>query len=87
MSIQRVCRYVEHTFMICGHPVERRVPCSFLRCSFLQDGITHAWVMEFENEEDWKYYLEKEVANVDLDKEMLQYVKHAQVVDFKPDQF
>lgn len=71
--------------MICGTQW-MRVSCSFFGIHF-QDGITHAWIMEFENEEDWKYYLEKEVANVDLDKEMLQYVKHAQVVDFKPDQF
>jgi len=49
---------------------------------FLQGGITHAFVVEFDNEEDRKYYLEKDPAHLAFVKSIGAVVKKAQVVDF-----
>ncbi|RDW60260.1 hypothetical protein BP5796_11866 [Coleophoma crateriformis] len=50
-------------------------------------GITHAFVEEFENEEDRKYYLEKDPAHLAFVESVGPMVKKAQVVDFTPGVF
>ncbi|KAF4618419.1 hypothetical protein G7Y89_g14884 [Cudoniella acicularis] len=50
----------------------------------LGGGITHAFIEEFENEEDRKYYLEKDPAHLAFVKSVGGVVKRAQVVDFTP---
>jgi hypothetical protein len=50
-------------------------------------GITHAFIEEFENEEDRKYYLEKDPAHLEFVKSVGGVVKRAQVVDFTPGVF
>ncbi|KAH7317313.1 stress responsive A/B barrel domain-containing protein [Rhexocercosporidium sp. MPI-PUGE-AT-0058] len=50
-------------------------------------GITRAFVGEFENEEDRKYYLEKDPAHLAFVKSLGPVVKKAQVVDFMPGVF
>ncbi|KAJ5152215.1 hypothetical protein N7492_010510 [Penicillium capsulatum] len=53
----------------------------------LQNGITHAFVVEFANAEDRDYYVDKDPAH----QEFVQYVKgiiqKAQVIDFTPGLF
>ncbi|KAF8861030.1 stress responsive A/B barrel domain protein [Acephala macrosclerotiorum] len=53
----------------------------------LAAGITHAFVEEFENEEDRKYYLETDPAHLAFVKSIGAVVKKAQVVDFTPGVF
>lgn len=50
-------------------------------------GLTHIFVMELENEEDRKYYLEKDPAHLAFVKSIGGVVKKAQVVDFTPGVF
>lgn len=49
---------------------------------FFQDGFTHIFVMEFENEEDRKYYIEKEPAHLAAKKIVERLWKMVQAVDF-----
>jgi hypothetical protein len=53
----------------------------------LQGGITHAFVVEFDDEEDRKYYLEKDPAHLAFVKSVGAVVKQVQVVDFAPGVF
>ncbi|PVH89670.1 stress responsive A/B barrel domain-containing protein [Cadophora sp. DSE1049] len=50
-------------------------------------GITHAFIEEFENEEDRKYYLEKGPVHLAFVESVGPVVKKAQVVDFTPGVF
>ncbi|RDW78071.1 stress responsive A barrel protein [Coleophoma crateriformis] len=50
----------------------------------ISNGITHAFVFEFENEEDRQYYLEKDPAHLAFVKSIGGVVSKAQVVDFVP---
>lgn len=47
-----------------------------------QGGITHAFIEEFENEEDRKYYLDTDPAHVEFKKSIKSLVKKVQVFDF-----
>jgi hypothetical protein len=53
----------------------------------LQNGVTHVFVIEFENEEDRKYYLEKDPAHLGFVGSIGGVVAKAQVVDFVPGVF
>ncbi|OMP84667.1 hypothetical protein BK809_0001770 [Diplodia seriata] len=55
--------------------------------SYTQGGVTHAFVMEFENDEDREYYLEKDPAHLGFVGVVKDLVETARVVDFKPGKF
>ncbi|KAL4905914.1 hypothetical protein BDW74DRAFT_152278 [Aspergillus multicolor] len=48
----------------------------------MQNGITHAFVVEFGSEEDRKYYLEKDPAHLEFVGSLKGLIEKAQVVDF-----
>lgn len=49
-----------------------------------QGGITHAFISEFESEEDRKYYLKEDPAHLAFVKSLGAVMKKAQVIDFTP---
>ncbi|EKG17969.1 Dimeric alpha-beta barrel [Macrophomina phaseolina MS6] len=49
-----------------------------------QGGVTHVFISEFENEEDRKYYLEKDPSHLDFVKFVGDLVQTVRVVDFEP---
>lgn len=53
----------------------------------LQAGITHAFVVEFESEEDREYYVKKDPAHAAFVQELSKVVVKAQVIDFTPEVF
>ena len=55
--------------------------------SAFQGGMTHIFVVEFANEEDRTYYLEKDPVHLAFVKSIGGVVKKAQVVDFTPGVF
>jgi hypothetical protein len=55
--------------------------------SSFQGGMTHIFVVEFANEEDRTYYLEKDPVHLGFVKSIGGVVKNAQVVDFTPGVF
>ncbi|OJD35616.1 stress responsive a b barrel domain-containing protein [Diplodia corticola] len=50
-------------------------------------GVTHAFMMEFESDEDRKYYLENDPAHLGFVGGVKDLVATARVVDFKPGKF
>jgi hypothetical protein len=52
-----------------------------------QGGVTHVFVIEFENEEDRKYYLEEDPAHLGFVKGLSGIVETIRVVDFTPGVF
>lgn len=52
-----------------------------------QDGITHAFVVEFANEEDRQYYVEKDPAHLGFIQNVIPHAVKAQVIDFTPGVF
>ncbi|EPE27785.1 Dimeric alpha+beta barrel [Glarea lozoyensis ATCC 20868] len=50
----------------------------------LQRGITHIFIVEFENEADRKYYVESDPAHKAFKKDLKDIVKTSQVIDFVP---
>lgn len=52
-----------------------------------QDGITHVFISEFENEEDRQYYLKEDPAHLAFIKSVAGIVSKVQVVDFTPGEF
>ncbi|KAL2004801.1 hypothetical protein VTN00DRAFT_3074 [Thermoascus crustaceus] len=53
----------------------------------LANGITHAFVSEFESEEDRQYYLKEDPAHLAFVKSLRAVLDQAQVVDFLPGLF
>ncbi|KUI71969.1 putative protein Pop3 [Cytospora mali] len=53
----------------------------------LQNGLTHVFVSEFENEQDREYYLKEDPAHLAFGKGLAGVVSRAQVVDFIPGVF
>ncbi|ORY60971.1 stress responsive A/B barrel domain protein [Pseudomassariella vexata] len=53
----------------------------------LADGITHAFISQFENEEDRKYYLTDDPAHLSFTKSIGPLLDKAQVIDFMPGVF
>lgn len=53
----------------------------------MQNGITHAFVSEFESEEDRQYYLREDPAHLAFVKSLGAVVDQVQVVDFLPGVF
>ncbi|EMC95220.1 hypothetical protein BAUCODRAFT_72787 [Baudoinia panamericana UAMH 10762] len=53
----------------------------------LQGGFSHGFVSEFQNEEDRKYYLEKDPAHLAFVKSLDGLVQNVRVVDFEPGKF
>ncbi|KAK5111992.1 hypothetical protein LTR62_004526 [Meristemomyces frigidus] len=52
-----------------------------------QGAFTHGFVSEFENEEDRKYYLEKDPAHLEIVASLKEIVQNVRVVDFEPGKF
>ncbi|KAI2471072.1 dabb-domain-containing protein [Annulohypoxylon bovei var. microspora] len=52
-----------------------------------QDGMTHAFILQFENEEDRKYFLEKDPTHLEFSAGMRDTVEKVQVIDFTPGVF
>ncbi|KAI9717067.1 MAG: hypothetical protein M1812_005002 [Candelaria pacifica] len=52
-----------------------------------QGGFSHGFVVEFDNEEDRKYYLEKDPAHLGFVKSIEGIVESARIVDFEPGVF
>ncbi|GIJ91469.1 hypothetical protein Asppvi_010435 [Aspergillus pseudoviridinutans] len=53
----------------------------------LQNGITHVFVVEFENEADREYYVRTDPAHQAFVKSLDGVIEKAQVVDFTPGVF
>ncbi|RHZ67972.1 Dabb family protein [Aspergillus thermomutatus] len=53
----------------------------------LQNGITHVFVVEFENEDDREYYVRTDPAHQAFVRSLDGVVEKAQVVDFTPGVF
>ncbi|KAI0127635.1 stress responsive A/B barrel domain protein [Xylariales sp. AK1849] len=51
------------------------------------NGFTHAFVSQFENEEDRKYYLESDPAHIEFVKSIGDILDKHQVIDFTPGVF
>lgn len=54
---------------------------------FVQRGVTHAFIMEFEGKEDRDYYIEKDPQHLLFVKSLEGKVAIVQVVDFVPGKF
>ncbi|KAF2497951.1 dabb-domain-containing protein [Lophium mytilinum] len=52
-----------------------------------QGGFSHGFVVEFENEEDRKYYLESDPSHVQFTKDVGPIIQNVRVVDFEPGKF
>ncbi|KAF2088921.1 dabb-domain-containing protein [Saccharata proteae CBS 121410] len=50
----------------------------------IQRGITHAFVVEFDNEADREYYIQKDPAHLAFIERVKQVAETAQAVDFVP---
>ena len=50
----------------------------------LQGAFTHAFISEFQNAEDRKYYLEKDPAHLEFVASLESVVENVRVVDFEP---
>ncbi|KAH7146391.1 stress responsive A/B barrel domain protein [Dactylonectria macrodidyma] len=53
----------------------------------LQDGITHAFVVEFASAEDREYYVTKDLAHREFVSGLSAVLAKAQVIDFTPGTF
>ncbi|KAI1371960.1 dabb-domain-containing protein [Hypoxylon crocopeplum] len=53
----------------------------------LQNDMTYAFILQFENEEDRKYYLEKDPAHLEFGASIKDIIEKVQVVDFTPGAF
>ncbi|WPH04959.1 Hypothetical protein R9X50_00785600 [Acrodontium crateriforme] len=53
----------------------------------LQGAFTHGFISEFANEEDRKYYLEKDPDHLAFVKSLDGLVENVRVVDFEPGKF
>ncbi|KAL7619766.1 hypothetical protein AAE478_010308 [Parahypoxylon ruwenzoriense] len=52
-----------------------------------QNGMTYAFIHQFDNEDDRKYYLEKDPAHQEFVASIQDILEKAQVVDFTPNVF
>jgi hypothetical protein len=52
-----------------------------------QSGITHAFVSEFDNADDRRYYLEEDPVHLAFAKNVSGIAEKVQVVDFTPGAF
>lgn len=52
-----------------------------------QGGFSHGFISEFENEEDRKYYLEKDPSHLEFVASLKDVVQNVRVVDFEPGKF
>jgi len=52
-----------------------------------QGGFSHGFVVEFESEEDRKYYLESDPSHVEFKTEVGKILQNVRVVDFEPGKF
>jgi len=52
-----------------------------------QGGFSHGFVVEFENEEDREYYLEKDPAHLAFVKSLEGILERARIVDYEPGAF
>lgn len=55
--------------------------------TLFQGGFTHGFVSEFQNEEDRKYYLEKDPAHLEFVASLKDVIQNVRVVDFEPGKF
>ena len=68
-------------------PFQRRPVLDFYLLNFwiLKHGITHGFVVEFENIEDRDYYVTTDPVHQRFVKSIGEVVEKAQVIDFTPD--
>ncbi|MCJ1482633.1 hypothetical protein MMC06_002799 [Schaereria dolodes] len=52
-----------------------------------QGGFSHGFVVEFENEEDRKYYLEQDPAHLGFVKTLDGIMERVRIVDYEPGVF
>ena len=55
--------------------------------SFLQDGLSHGFVVIFKSEEDRKYYLEQDPVHLEFVKSIEGVVEKAVILDYEPSSF
>ncbi|KND93264.1 hypothetical protein TOPH_02021 [Tolypocladium ophioglossoides CBS 100239] len=53
----------------------------------MQDGLTHAFVVEFQSQEDRDYYVQEDPAHKAFVESMLQRLAKARILDFSPGVF
>ncbi|KAI0023980.1 stress responsive A/B barrel domain protein [Xylariomycetidae sp. FL0641] len=53
----------------------------------LQGGVSHPFIFQFDNEEDRRYYIEKDPAHIEFVASIQDIVDRVQVVDFTPGVF
>jgi hypothetical protein len=61
------------------------LPKADLTCE--QNGLTHAFISEFETEEDRRYYLERDPSYLEFGRSISGIVAQVQVIDFSPGVF
>ncbi|KAI0895186.1 dabb-domain-containing protein [Annulohypoxylon nitens] len=49
-----------------------------------QNGMTHAFILQFENEEDRKYHIEKDPAQLEFAASIQDILERSQIIDFTP---
>ena len=62
--------------------ISSRANLPLLICLLTQYGITHAFVFEFANVDDWRYYIDEEPAHWDIAKSIKDVLEKVQTVDF-----
>ncbi|KAI0880472.1 dabb-domain-containing protein [Annulohypoxylon maeteangense] len=52
-----------------------------------QHGMTHAFILQFENEDDRRYHVEKDPAQLEFAASIRDILEEVQVIDFTPGVF
>jgi hypothetical protein len=55
--------------------------------AFVENGFTHAFVLEFENEEDRNFYVKQDEAHLAFVATLEGLVEKAQVLDYTPGKY
>ena len=64
------------------HPVHASNDLQFAYMLLTQYGITHAFVFEFANADDWRYYIDEDPAHWNIAKSIKDVLEKVQTVDF-----
>ncbi|KAF2204255.1 hypothetical protein GQ43DRAFT_365022 [Delitschia confertaspora ATCC 74209] len=77
----------------CKHPVTGKQYIKYISGGLdnskegLQNGMTHAFVLQFENTEDRDYYVDEDPAHAAFKKQAAAILEKSQVIDFKDNVF
>ncbi|KAF9269331.1 hypothetical protein L218DRAFT_969843 [Marasmius fiardii PR-910] len=91
-QINQVCEIFLGFVEKCIHPVTKQpylksvIGGRDISIEGLQGGMTHAFVVEFESDEDRRYYVTQDPAHLELVK-LVTELAEARVVDFIPGKF